>query len=158
MFCYTERLRERGSGPQRHICKRRPCVVSMIECSMLDNRERLKSRLDSKGRVDMRVAMDDPSLLVYVLGLVTVRMADVEPRGSRSSKRSSTRMKGGPGRLFYEAVSQNIPSPSSRISARTISTDYDSRRRRRVHSWVDKLVWNVLMIPPQVPIVHHGMC
>ena len=31
----------------------------------------------SKGRVDMRAAMDDPSPPVYMLGLVTVRTADL---------------------------------------------------------------------------------
>jgi hypothetical protein len=46
----------------------------MIEFSMLEGRVYPAC---SKGRVDMRAAMDDPSLLVYVLGLVIVRMADL---------------------------------------------------------------------------------
>ena len=43
--------------------------IKIMECSMLRKRQNaVHSRLHNKGRVDMRVMVDDSPLLVYMLG------------------------------------------------------------------------------------------
>jgi hypothetical protein len=42
--------------------------IKIMECSMLRKRRMRDSRLHNKGRVDMRVMVDDSPLLVYMLG------------------------------------------------------------------------------------------